>query len=165
MNIASQIASSQGRDEIVHDTRHYDDRYWVPEPEFPGVSWLPLMFDLSSGNHTEIMRCAKGGNLGRHFHATPVHGFVLNGSWRYLEKDWVAREGSYVFEPAGDRHTLVCDDPKGMMTFFHIFGPIIYLNDDDSVAFIDDNSALIARAKAHYEKSGIGAAFIDGLCR
>ncbi|MGL4237576.1 hypothetical protein [Tabrizicola sp.] len=67
-------------DEIVHDTRLYDDRYWVSEPEFPDVSWLPLMFDLSSGNHTEIMRVKKGGQLGRNFHTTPVRGFVLDGT-------------------------------------------------------------------------------------
>lgn len=152
-------------DEIVHDTRMYDERYWVTEPEFPDVSLLPLIFDMANGNHTEIMRVRRGGHLGRHFHATPVHGLVLSGSWRYIERDWVARPGSYVFEPAGDRHTLVCDDPEGMTTFFHIFGPIIYLNTDDSVAFIDDNAALISRAKAHYDASGIGAGAIDRLCR
>lgn len=156
---------TQPSDEIVHDTRLYDDRYWVTEPAFPDVSWLPLMFDRANGNHTEIMRVRRGGHLGRHFHATPVHGLVLSGSWRYIERDWVARPGSYVFEPAGDRHTLVCDDPEGMTTFFHIFGPIIYLNPDDSVAFIDDNAALIARAKAHYAANGIGEGLIDRLCR
>lgn len=165
MNVIAPSFTSQQLDEIVHDTGRYDERYWVQEPEFPDVTWLPLMFDLSNGNHVEIMKVKRGGHLGRHFHATPVHGLVMQGSWRYIEKNWMARAGSYVFEPAGDKHTLVCDDPHGMTTFFHIFGPIIYLNDDDSIAFIDDNSALIARAKAHYEKAGLGAELIDRMCR
>jgi quercetin dioxygenase-like cupin family protein len=161
------IILSRSMDEIVHQTAAYDARHWVQEPEFPNVTWLPLMFDLANGNHVEIMKVKRGGHLGRHLHATPVHGFVLQGSWRYVEKNWVAQPGGYMYEPAGDKHTLVCDDPDGMATFFHIFGPIIYLNDDDSVAFIDDgdNAALVARAKARYEKTGLGAHLIDALCR
>ena len=36
-----------------------------------------------------------------------VHGFVLKGRWRYLEHDWVASAGSFVYEPPGEIHTLV----------------------------------------------------------
>ena len=41
------------------------------------------------------------GLLNRHRHTGPVHGFVVKGTWKYLEHDWVATEGSYVFEPPG----------------------------------------------------------------
>ena len=44
--------------------------------------------------------------LSRHRHPQAVHGFVLKGRWRYLEHDWEATEGSYVFEPPGETHTL-----------------------------------------------------------
>ena len=39
--------------------------------------------------------------LSRH-RPPPVHGFVLRGEWRYLEHDWVAREGGYVYEAPGE---------------------------------------------------------------
>ena len=32
------------------------------------------------------------------------NGFVLESHWHYLEHDWVAEEGGYVYEPT---HTLV----------------------------------------------------------
>jgi outer membrane protease len=36
----------------------------------------------------------------------------LKGKWKYLEHDWVAEAGSYVFEPPGEIHTLVV--PEGV---------------------------------------------------
>jgi 2,4'-dihydroxyacetophenone dioxygenase len=39
-----------------------------------------------------------------------VRGYVLKGRWRHLEHTWVAWEGSYVFEPPGEVHTLTVDD-------------------------------------------------------
>ncbi len=39
-----------------------------------------------------------------------MHGFVLKGHWHYLEHDWVAEEGGYVYEPPGETHTLVVPD-------------------------------------------------------
>ena len=45
------------------------------------------------------------------------------GRWRYLEHDWVAETGSYVFEPPGEIHTLtVPEDCAEMITFFNITG-------------------------------------------
>ena len=52
----------------------------------------------------------RAGVLSRHLHPNPVHGFVLKGKWFYREHDWVATEGSYVFEPPGEIHTLVVDE-------------------------------------------------------
>jgi len=151
--------------EIVELTAQDDERMWVKEPGLAvDVWWRPLMFDLANGNHVELMRVRKGGSLGRHLHATPVHGFVLKGKWRYIEHDWVAEPGAYVYEPAGDVHSLVCDEEE-MVTLFHINGPIIYLDDDDKVLAIDDNRALIERAREHYANVGLGADYVDRLFR
>ena len=64
--------------------------------------------------------------LSRHRHPQAVHGFVLKGRWRYLEHDWEATEGSYVFEPPGEVHTLtVPADCPEMITLFNISGAMI----------------------------------------
>jgi len=76
-----------------------DERIWV-ELE-PNVWFRPLFFDMNQGSHGEVLRVRKGGVLSGHLHATPVHGFVIKGSWRYLEHSWIAQEGSYVMEPPG----------------------------------------------------------------
>lgn len=152
--------------EIVELTARDDDRVWVKEEGGSvDVWWRPLMFDLANGNHVELLKVRKGGSLGRHLHATPVHGFVLKGSWRYLEHDWVAEAGAYVFEPAGDRHTLVCDEADEMLTLFHINGPILYCDEADQIIAIDDNRSLIERARQTYARNGLGSGFVDRLFR
>src|SRR5207247_2125688 len=79
------------------------------------------------------------GVLSRHVHPAPVHGLVLEGSWRYLEHDWVARKGMYVFEPPGEIHTLVVDaDVAEMITFFNISGAMIYLDQEDRTIGYED---------------------------
>ena len=151
--------------EIVELTARDDERVWIKEPGIGvDVWWRPLMFDVANGNHVEILRVRKGGSLGKHVHPTPVHGFVLEGRWRYLEHDWVAEPGAYVYEPAGDAHTLVCEEEE-MKTLFHINGPIIYVDDESNVIAMDDNKSLIRRAREHYSSNGLGADFVDRLLR
>ena len=71
----------------------------------------------------------KSGILSRHRHPQPVHGLVLKGKWHYLEHDWVADEGSYVFEPSGETHTLVVPRDVGeMVTFFQVNGAMVYVD-------------------------------------
>jgi len=151
--------------EIVELTARDDERVWIPDPSGSNVLFRPLMFDMANGNHVEIMKVAGPGNLGRHLHTTPVHGFVLEGSWRYLEHDWVAEPGAYVYEPAGEAHTLVTENPAGMTTFFHISGPILYVDESNAVVHVDTNQTLIDLARKHYAENGLGADFVDRLMR
>src|SRR6185312_1904536 len=109
-----------------------DERVWI-EIE-PSVWFRPLFFDMNNGSHGEVLRVRKGGVLSRHRHPSPVHGFVIKGSWQYLEHSWKATEGSYVFEPPGEIHTLMVDDDCAeMQTVFVICGPVLYIDDDDKV--------------------------------
>ena len=60
-----------------------------------------------------------------------VVGYVLKGRWKYLEHDWIAEAGSFVYEPPGEIHTLIVpDDCPEMITFFNISGAMIYLDAD-----------------------------------
>ncbi len=140
-----------------------DERLWV-EME-PNVWFRPLFFDMTTGSHCEILRVRRGGVLSRHRHPTPVHGYVIKGTWRYLEHSWVAREGAYVFEPPGEEHTLTVDDDDEMQTFFFIDGPVLYVDDNDRVVHVEDNLGLIRQCREHFEKVGLGADFVDQLIR
>lgn len=87
-----------------------DERLWVPQTDT--VSFRPLCFCVSGGYYVNLLRVKGAGLLSRHRHPGPVHGHVLKGKWSYLEHDWVAEAGSYVFEPPGEIHTLVV--PEGV---------------------------------------------------
>jgi len=59
----------------------------------------------------------------------------LEGRCRYLEYDWVAGPGSFIFETPGLSHTLVSDHPDGVKLFGWLQGPIDFF--DDRGGFIE----------------------------
>ena len=72
-----------------------DELPWVPQGE--NVWFKPLRFDLTTGRWINLLKVTKQGKVNRHRHSGgQVLGFVIQGSWRYLERDWVARPGTLV---------------------------------------------------------------------
>lgn len=141
-----------------------EDLLWVPQTDT--VSFRPLCFCVSSGYYVNLLRVQGSGLLSRHKHPGPVHGHVLKGSWKYLEHDWVAKEGSYVFEPPGEIHTLVV--PEGvdeMITLFHVTGSLLYCDPEGKVVGAEDVFTKLELAKKHYEDVGLGADFVQQFVR
>ena len=110
---------------VVESAIPKDERLWVPQAE--NVWFRPLCLNVSPGYWMNLLRVRKSGVLSRHRHPQAVHGMVLKGRWRYLEHDWIATEGSYVYEPPGETHTLyVADDVEEMITLFQVNGVMFY---------------------------------------
>ncbi len=97
----------------------------------------PLRMNRRTGVWSNLTKVEGGGKLNRHYHVGPVTGFVLEGSWYYVGRDWVARKGMVIWEPPGDVHTLMTGD-EGTITHFTLEGALIYVDDDDNVAGFDD---------------------------
>ena len=114
-----------------------DELPWVPQGE--RVWFKPLRFDLQNGRWVNLLKVTGGGKFTRHRHSGGhVLGYCLQGSWHYLERTWVARPGTFVYEPPGDIHTLIVDPAEDMITLFLLEGVIQYLDDDDNVIYQDD---------------------------
>jgi len=108
----------------------------------------------------------KSGVLSRHRHPQPVHGYVIKGRWRYLEHDWVAQDGGYVYEAPGETHTLVVDEGvEEMITLFQVNGVMIYVDPDGAVLGYEDVFTKINLCRAHYEKVGLGVDYVDQFIR
>lgn len=149
---------------VIPNAIPQDERLWVPQQE--NVSFRPLCLSASHGYWTSLLRVRKSGVLSRHRHPQPVHGWVLRGSWRYLEHDWVANEGSYVFETPGETHTLVVDEGiEEMITYFQVNGAMIYVDPDGTAVGYDDVFTKIELCRNHYEKVGLGADFVNQFIR
>ena len=141
-----------------------DDRVWVPQAS--NVWFRPLLLDTVRGGWCNLLRVTRSGVLSRHRHPGPVHGYVIKGSWHYLEHDWVAKAGTYVFEPPGETHTLVVDaGTEEMITFFNISGAMIYVDDVGKVTGYEDVHSKIDMCRAHYELVGLGATYVDQFIR
>lgn len=127
---------------------------WVPQGE--RVWFRPLRFDLTHGRWVNVLKVTRGGRLNRHRHSGgQVQGYCLSGSWRYLERDWVAKPGTFIYEPPGDIHTLVVEEGEEMQTLFLIEGVVQYLDDDDNVVSQDDVFAKLERYRNFCRAQGI----------
>ena len=92
----------------------------------------------------------------------------IKGAWRYLEHDWVATEGSFVYEPPGEIHTLVVDEQVGtteMITFFNIHGAMVYVDDAGNTTGYEDVFTKITMCRQHYEAVGLGGGYVDQFIR
>ena len=141
-----------------------DERVWVPQA--PLVWFRPLMLNTTNGGWCNLLRVRKAGILSRHRHPAPVHGYVIKGSWRYLEHNWIATAGSYVFEPPGETHTLVVDEGvEEMITFFNISGAMLYLDAEEKVVAYEDVHTKIEMCRKHYMVCGLGADYVNQFIR
>ena len=159
----SLLSASRMISDLVVTAIPDDERLWVPQA--PGVWFRPLLMNTVNGEWVNLLRVRKSGVLSRHRHPAPVHGFVLKGTWRYLEHDWIAREGMYVFEPPGEVHTLVVDDDDEMITLFHVCGALIYYNEAGECVGHDDVHTKIELCRRHYAENGLGEDYIDQFIR
>jgi quercetin dioxygenase-like cupin family protein len=141
-----------------------DERVWVPQGE--SVWFRPLCLNRSAGYWMNLLRVRRAGVLSRHRHPQPVHGLVLKGRWHYLEHDWVATEGAYVFEPPGETHTLVVpEDVEEMVTFFQVNGIMVYVDARGEPLGFEDVFTKIAMCRKHYIACGLGADYVDRFVR
>ena len=94
------------------------------------------------------------------------HRLRHQGRWKYLEHDWIAEEGSFVYEPPGEIHTLtVPADCPEMITFFNISGAMIYLDAEGGTIGYEDVFTKLEMCRRHYAAVGLGADYVDAFVR
>jgi len=110
----------------VHPVVPEDERIWVPRRGTGLPSVAPAH---RQGYWCNLLRVRRTGIVSRHRHPMPVTGYVIKGRWHYLEHDWMAEPGAFLFEPPGETHTLVV--PEGeteMITLFTVNAAMIYVD-------------------------------------
>ncbi|ANY17664.1 2,4'-dihydroxyacetophenone dioxygenase family protein [Bordetella pseudohinzii] len=141
-----------------------DDKLWVPSSST--VSFKPLLLCASQGYYINLLRVRGSGVVSRHRHTGPVHAMVLKGRWYYLEHDWVAEQGGYAFEPAGETHTLyVPEDVPEMITWFHVTGGYTYVDPEGVAQGYEDVFTKIETARRHYQSLGLPDDYIKQFIR
>lgn len=124
------------------------------------------MLDTVSGGSFYLLRVRKSGFSRGHLHPMAVYGYVLRGRWRYLEHDWIAEQGNFVYEPPGEVHTLVVDEPvEEMITMFNVNGAMIYVDEKGEILGYEDVFTKIELCRKHYEQVGLGADYVNQFIR
>lgn len=157
----------RSREHFIADIDPEDNRLWVP---YAGGVWFqPCHFNVTSGGFTVVVKGLPGSMIGTHYHIGTVQGYTMRGYWRYLEHDWVAKPGTFIYEPAGEAHTLVIteDSPEPMVTLFVVGGGLIYLDKpvDGRFASYEDGFSILELCRKHYRQTGLDVRQLDRLVR
>ncbi len=155
------------REHFIANVNLDDERRWVPYA--PGIWFQPCWFNLTSGGFSVVLKALPGAMLGTHYHVGTVHGYTLRGHWRYLEHDWIARPGTYIYEPAGESHTLVIteDSPEPAVVFFIVEGGLIYTDKsvDGGFQAYEDGFSALELSRKHYREAGLDVGELDAMIR
>ena len=133
-----------------------DDLPWLEAGD--GLALQLLHVDLNQGLWISKTRLRPGYRVATHYHTGLVFAVTLQGSWHYLESpEAVNRPGSYLFEPAGSRHTLVTPESntEDMITWFAIYGANINVDEAGQVTSIVDAKAALDLYRGYCDALGL----------
>jgi len=157
----------RSREHFVTNINLDEGPRWVPYAD--GVWIQPCHFNVTSGGFSVVLKGLPGAMLGTHYHVGTVRGYTMRGHWRYLEHDWVAKPGTFIYEPAGEAHTLVItkDSPEPALIMFVVEGGLIYLDKpvDGGVAAYEDGFTALELCRKYYREAGLDVRELDLLVR
>ena len=140
------------------ETRHLDTS------DLPEVPFIPysehvtiklLRIDRASGQIAVILKGPPGARIGRHKHYGSVILYTISGAWRYLEHDWVARQGDFIFETASSSHTFVTEGEEMVEVFAIVEGALEFQDDDGNPIAIEDWQSMHQRYLDYCSEHGI----------
>lgn len=115
---------------------------WTPIVD--GIDYRLLFTSAETGRWTVMFRCQPGSFFPRHKHHGAGEYFVVRGRMEY--RMGRAQTGTYGYEPLGVIHELTTF-PEYTELLFTNYGPVAFLNPDDSVLAILDYAELKRRAE------------------
>lgn len=141
---------------------HDDEAGPVNPDELPWATWMEgveakiLRADKAANQYTLLVRFAPGTQLPRHRHFGPVHAWTMQGRWHYLEYDWVAEAGSYVYEESLGTHTFKVfdDNTEDTLVLFVMQGGLVLINDEGMPWWHEDAETALGLYRTALDNQG-----------
>jgi 2,4'-dihydroxyacetophenone dioxygenase len=133
-----------------------EDLPWLEVGDGSAIQLLHV--DLDQGLWISKTRLPPGYSVVTHYHTGLVFAVTLKGSWYYKESpEAVNRPGSYLFEPAASRHTLLTPpDAEGdMIAWFAIYGANINLDEAGNITSIVDARSVLNLYRGYCDALGL----------
>ncbi|WP_431026922.1 2,4'-dihydroxyacetophenone dioxygenase family protein [Lysinibacillus sp. LZ02] len=106
---------------------------WIP---FFGTEVKLCKVNAITGQFIAIMKAPPGIALPVHVHHGIVIVYTIQGQWKYVEHDWIAKEGDVVYEPAASLHTFkAIDEQEEDAILMNVI--------DGALEFRDENDQII----------------------
>ncbi|MEG0384775.1 2,4'-dihydroxyacetophenone dioxygenase family protein [Solibacillus cecembensis] len=108
----------------------------LPWFDFFGTEAKLCKVNAITGQFIAILKGKPGSALPIHVHHGLVIVHTIQGQWKYLEHDWIAKAGDVVYEPAASLHTLIVpEDQEEDAILMNIV--------DGAIEFRDENGQII----------------------
>jgi len=141
-----------------------DPKHWVPIVD--KVFSRPVWISPTRNMWADVLMATEPCIVSRHYHSHPIWAYTISGKWAYLEHEWTATAGDFIYETPGESHTLVAyEHPDPMKVFFVVSGPLQWLDEEGKTIGHFDVFDYIKMAREHYESVGLGADYVDTLIR
>ena len=137
-----------------------EDLPWIPfSPYSNDVLLKYIKCDPVRGETITLLKAPAGATLPKHHHSGTVIVYTIKGAWKYLEHDWVSKEGGVVFETAGTSHTPITLTEYGdeIITLNITQGDLLYFDENDNLFAIENWKSGVERYLAFCEANGIEA--------
>ncbi|WP_416826236.1 2,4'-dihydroxyacetophenone dioxygenase family protein [Ectobacillus polymachus] len=147
--------SNVKKDVVAFNANHVnpDDLPWVPY--FGDAQFKLLKVNPVTGQNITILKVPAGMQLPAHFHPGAVIVYTIKGAWRYIENDWISREGDLVYEPAGSKHTPQGLGDEDVITFNIVEGTLDYLGENGEIIARDNWESFLKRYHDYCAVEGI----------
>ncbi|MCY1219214.1 hypothetical protein D9M72_311800 [compost metagenome] len=137
-----------------------EDLPWIPfSPYSNDVLLKYIKCDPVRGETITLLKVPAGASLPKHHHSGTVIVYTIKGAWKYIEHDWISREGGVVFETAGTSHTPIAltDCGDEIITLNITQGDLLYFDENDNLCAIENWKSGVERYLAFCEANGIEA--------
>lgn len=128
---------------------------WIPY--FGDAEFKLLKANPVTGQTITLLKVPAGMQLPAHFHPGTVIVYTVQGTWRYMENDWVSKAGDVVFEPAGSKHTPEGIGTEDVITFNIVEGTLDYLGENGEIIARDNWESFLKKYYDHCAAVGIEA--------
>ena len=126
-----------------------EDRPWIPT-SYGEQKYLRL--NLTTGEWVLFARIRPDEQVAYHKHHGGLNLYILEGEFNFVDEDWTAGPGAYVFEPPGNTHVELSE--KGVLMLVWSQGPLEFLNADNTPAEVRDCVAWKSEIEKFHRETG-----------
>jgi 2,4'-dihydroxyacetophenone dioxygenase len=123
-----------------------DSHPWFPFSPYTDTVQLKLLkVEPISGTFVTLLKAPSDLVLPKHHHCGTVMVYTIAGQWKYLEHDWTAVPGSFVYETAATSHTPVAAGAGEVMTLNIQVGDSLFMDDKDNIIAVENWKTMMKR--------------------
>lgn len=145
--------------DFEHITTSYVDTEQSPwiafAPYSDQVFFKLLKVEPVSGTFATLLKAPAGMRLPKHHHCGTVMVYTIKGQWKYLEHDWTAIPGSFVYETAASVHTPVAAGEEEVVTLNIQVGDSLYMDDKDTIIAVENWKSAMQRYVDYHRSRGL----------